>query len=271
MKKNTFSLSSLAMLFSAAIIIASCTGDDGAPGPAGTNGTNGTNGTDGKNGTNGAGFDEAIAKGNVIVMLDGTRPDGVAFKDTVDYRFSNNDMYYSSFYDDTQTGEGEDSDIETRIQRYQGYDGGGYVSTNTKALVLTGITSKLLSTDMSTNNTIISFPAEHKFFYLEMYPYFNQSYNSETNQVDIATNLSDLTLTSYDYNVPTTGKAAYKYSGTLDGGSNSTGNDLKITVIVNATVYKSIQSINGGDRHDQGDDGRTAAKAVVKAEMQSTK
>src|SRR4051812_2009107 len=74
-------------IVSIASLIAGCKGKDGDPGPAGTNGTNGTTGTNGTNGTNGTGFDEATKNGNIMIYLDGTRPDGIAFKDTLDFRF----------------------------------------------------------------------------------------------------------------------------------------------------------------------------------------
>src|SRR5882757_3299984 len=64
---------------------------DGAPGPAGEAGTNGTKGA------NGEGYDEAIKKGNIIVYLDGNLPDGTPFKDTLDFKFSNNDIAGNSY------------------------------------------------------------------------------------------------------------------------------------------------------------------------------
>lgn len=275
MKKNTFTLASLATLAFAAILVAGCSGDDGAPGPAGTNGTNGTNGTagtNGTNGTNGAGFDEAIAKGNIILYLDGTRPDGVAFKDTIDYRFASTDPDDSRFYDDTD--EGEESDIETYVMRYKGYDAtGGGLGIYSYGWYYNDTDPKSQEVEVYLNNTVIEFPEEHKYFDLNMdYVYLDKYFNTESETVETETNLSEPDFASFTFDVATTGKVAYKFSGIVAGGSNSTGSDLKITVVANASVVQSIEAISeGGDRHQKSENGRTASVKIAKAVMQSMK
>ena len=271
MKKNTFTPGSWAMLFFIMILIAGCTGEDGAPGPDGADGADGANGKNGTDGKDGDGFDEAIAKGSIILVLDGVRPDDKAFKDTIYYRYAPTHLYYSSFTNDTNVEAGEISATSTHLERYQSLDGTGSAYANSRGFWYNAAGPKLVNFNFGTENTIVAFPAEHKFFSLYASISIDQYYNSDTQQVDTETNLDNLVITSYTYDAATTGKVAYRYSGTMPVGNNSTGHDLKVTVIVDASVYGGIQGeSSGGDRH-QGGSGRTAVQKVAKAEMQSMK
>ncbi|MBS9462378.1 hypothetical protein KIM67_08155, partial [Flagellimonas sp. 389] len=57
-------------------------GIDGNNGKKGQNGTNGTNGENGEDGANGTGYGELAKYGHVTMVLEGTRTDNVAFKDS---------------------------------------------------------------------------------------------------------------------------------------------------------------------------------------------
>ncbi|MBS9463396.1 collagen-like protein, partial [Flagellimonas sp. 389] len=57
-------------------------GKKGIDGDNGQNGTNGTNGENGKDGAHGAGYEELAKYGHVTMVLEGTRTDNVAFKDS---------------------------------------------------------------------------------------------------------------------------------------------------------------------------------------------
>lgn len=76
--------------------------EDGEPGPAGKDGVDGIDGEDGEDGE---GFDEVTQYGNITVYLDGTRLDGVAFKDTSDFEYTavNELAEYNTAYTSKET------------------------------------------------------------------------------------------------------------------------------------------------------------------------
>jgi len=125
-------------LLSAVLFLAGCKGKQGDPGPAGNNGTNGTNGTNGANGTNGingtngVGFEQAVKNGNILIYLDGKTPAGVAFKDTLDYKFSSSDLSNSAVDSVSPT------DIRFTLQRFLIFDNytlDDYINLNLRILV----------------------------------------------------------------------------------------------------------------------------------------
>ncbi|UII76930.1 hypothetical protein LV716_03845 [Flagellimonas sp. HMM57] len=83
--------------FALSLCTVSCTPEDGADGTNGKNGidgdngqngANGTNGEDGEDGAHGAGYEELAKYGHVTMVLEGTRTDNVAFKDSTSFRFT---------------------------------------------------------------------------------------------------------------------------------------------------------------------------------------
>lgn len=88
-------------MLSVGMVMVSCSdGEDGVDGVDGTNGLNGINGTDGKNGAdgtngedgqngdNGVGYEELAKYGQITANMEGIRPDGEAFQDSVIYRYT---------------------------------------------------------------------------------------------------------------------------------------------------------------------------------------
>jgi hypothetical protein len=266
MKKKTFTWSSLTVLFFAACMVAACSGDEGEPGPAGTNGTDGTDGID-------VGYEEAISKGNILLVLDGTRPDGIAFKDTIDFRFASTEGGASSIY----RGDGDDDYNEVRLNRRQSIDvqlGEGQYGT-----IYSYTTSSLeggeeeVSSQISVYYPTIAFPQEKKYFQLYFYFNFQRYFDSEAGELLESGDLLDGAVTSYKRSVGTDGKFSYKISGTVPQSNNNTGYDLNVTVIADAIVYEEIQNNNSERIGSSKANGRTApaTEKVAKAEMQSMK
>lgn len=79
-------------------MVSSCAGEDGlngTPGKNGNSGDPGLNGAPGSNGLNGSdaiGFDELTKLGYVVLELEGTRTDGVAFTDSTSFQFTPIDL-----------------------------------------------------------------------------------------------------------------------------------------------------------------------------------
>lgn len=231
-----FTIKPLIIALVAVIILTGC--QDGDQGPAGTDGTNGV------------GFEEALEKGNVLVYLDGTRPDGVAFKDTLDFRFSSSDLNYSYLY---RYDPPSDSDNYTYLKRYLGFNAGGgyyddpeggYAETWSEVWFYSpnaGDTSIWVELGL---NTSIAFPEDHKYFDLDDYYYF-ASYHDEVGEEYSYGNVTDSTFTAYSY-TGSTGSLKYKASFTVPADYNSSGYDLKVTYITDATVYESLTEYNDG-------------------------
>jgi len=261
-----------AVLISLTIILVNCKGDAGDPGPAGAPGTNGTDGTDG---TNGVGFSDAIAKGSITIYLDGTRPDGVAFKDTVTFPYSSNNMDYSYAY----FYEPADSDVDTGIKRYAGFNGmnsneSDYAYAESEVWFRTEAATKHDTSKYFWGyfNFDVSFPAEGKYFTLQSYsnPYFDSYYNSDGSTSQDG-NVTDSTFTGYKYD-SVSGGLKYKVGFTMAAGDNSSGYDLKVTYVTDAVVYRSL----GGEERTLGRRRTNVAsansrKSGAKAEMKSLK
>jgi hypothetical protein len=202
------------------ICLAGCTGKDGDPGPAGTNGTNGTDG---------AGFDEAVAYGNIDVTFSGKRPlDSVAFSVEEDFKYyagGNNPYYNSSVYVDSETG------TKTfRIQRFlAGVD--EHVNENYFYIYLT-VSSSGVATyhEFGAYTTVIT---GTKYFGISEYTYLND----ETSQTSEIKNLT------YD---AATGKLKFNFTWTAPK-SSSTQHDLSISGTVDVTVFEALNNVNNGE------------------------
>lgn len=220
--KHTLKLSLSVLILAVLAFFAGCT-KKGDPGPAGADGTNGTNGT------TGVGFDEAVKNGNIVVYFDGKRPDGVAFKDTIDFRFAPASLDYSSVY----VYDVDDNDFYVR--RYSGMDfyidseesDDNYADMDLEVYTGDGTNYYLyldLRADIST--------AEFKYFQID-----NYLYNTD------GSNYLNENFSGYSYD-PGTGKFKVTFSCTIDGGNNETTFPLNVKFVVDATVYEQIY----GDR-----------------------
>jgi hypothetical protein len=256
--KRIFTAGSLAaLLFVASVVVVSCTGEDGDPGTAGTDGTNGV------------GFDESLSKGNVVVILDGKRPDGVAFKDTIDFRYAPSDLGSSAL---TKNGDSEDQYTRIYLDRYQSIDGrvndinGVNVWGGSR---VDGNNNTSTYSELDLDDVVIEFPADHKYFYLNTDFYWEKYYSEG---VEEYTNMTNPVLSGYTYDVATTGKIGFKLTGVVPAEENSTGYDLTVIAVVDASVYQQMESIepdNGRVGSKKTTSNGKASAKVMKAEMKS--
>jgi len=280
-------MASLAAMFSASAWLVSCSGDDGAVGPAGkdgSNGTNGTNGTNGANGVNGVGYNQAISRGNVLLILDGKRPDGVAFKDTIDFRYAPSDLQFSNFYHGNAFSD-DDTTSEFSIKRFQSWDGEGdtYYDENDPTGTLhsdagTALDSKgtLLARyfEISTSYALVEFPAEKKYFEFNMdanYSLFPEDMQGKL--VGDGEHFTDSTFTQFTDFIGADGVQKYNITFTCPADGNSTGYDLKITAIADLKLAQVVQNTNtkrfSTSTNANGRTATTTAKKVAKTFMKS--
>jgi hypothetical protein len=220
--KPLFKFLPMLMVVLTAYVFTGCA-DDGDPGPAGAQGESGDKGENGKDGENGVGFDEATQYGNIVLSLDGRRPDGDAFKKDLDFKFTPvgvNGLTSSSVVETAKTGriftirrfystvaEGlQDNQITMYV--HVSYDGDKPVITSVDFYLRTVITTD-----------------DFKFFTLEDdYGPFTLSGEKEYTY-DQAT--GNLTL-KLNFEVP----GDFEYNGT--------GHDLHVGVTVNVKVFERV-------------------------------
>jgi hypothetical protein len=258
MKKNIIYIG-IALITMATIFLA-CKGDDGNVGPVGLTGEKGTTGDTGEKGE---GFTEALKNGNILVYLDGTRPDGIAFKDTLNFRFSPTDVDDNSYAET----EGTDANYDqyTYVRRYLGMDNSSesdsYAGIDFEPAIdaESGDTVKnfymYVDTDITTSD----------FKYFRLNNVYENWYGT--------TNVLDSAFTAYKYDA-SKGSVKYKFKFMVPANNNATGYDLKVSGVVDATVYQYIPT-GGCDGPCR--EGKRAArmsselKPVVKAEIRSIK
>jgi len=221
-------------------------GATGTTGGAGTTGAAGANGINGLNGTNGEGFEDALKNGNILVYLDGTRPDGKDFKDTLDFKFSTTDLGGSSIYRNQSPS---DSNNSSYVRRYPDLD--GLEINYTESEDTDNARSYFHFIVDSEGDTIIShslnlyasvaFPTEHKYFQLNNQFYFDDYFDGETD----GGNADDITISSYSYD-NSTGSLKYKLSYVVPAGNNDSDHELKVTVVVNAHVFITMENSEEG-------------------------
>jgi hypothetical protein len=285
MSKNILKFGSLSSLFFVAALMVSCQGDDGAPGPAGTNGTNGTNGANGTAGTNGTagengvGFEDALKYGKITAELSGKRPDGADFTATIDFPYTPSDLDYTSLY---RYEAPTDDYNRVTMKRYQeGTDGsfrnakesdGSHFYTQAWSWISGFESTYNLEFYQTEFYTAIKFPDEKKFFYLNSYIYnVQKNIDDETGEASYEDGyLMDPVITTFTAAPGNTGKFAFKFSGTIPGGSNSTGYDLQVTFTGDITILEGMNGGEEGRTRGPNTNGRVAeTKKVAKAEMQS--
>lgn len=167
------------------------------------------------------GLNDAAKYGKITVTLQGERPDGEDFEETKVFRFlPEESVYYSSvgfdgdfagFYVQRQHGAVTNSHNDNYAALSLGADGD----------TPNGGSFELYTSVIDDDDNVV--------FYLNEY---------------FELDLDDITSFSYDEE---SGKLKLKFTTELDGDSNNTGNDLTITVDVNATVFEQLNGGGGGD------------------------
>jgi hypothetical protein len=202
---------------------------DGDPGPAGPAGDKGAKGGKGDTGNAGESFYEAIRYGRITVYLDGTRPDDVAFKDTLIFKFTPTTQYSEAQIE----GVDENYNVGFTVARFSAMDnysaGDAYAFLNFRTTLVEGDTNRIFSIYIASDH----YTTDSRYFRLENE--FDNGYNEEVN-------ISNIVHSRYRY-TPANGSFKSKFSFTSLADDNSSGNDLNVIVVVDATVYQPL----GGD------------------------
>jgi hypothetical protein len=208
------------------LVFSACDGEDGDPGAAGSKGEKGDKGDIGDQG---AGFDEAVQYGHIVVRYTGTRSDGLAFDETVDYRFAplspNDDDEESDLFYNSGTIS-EENVRAFRVGRFLGsIDDSDDRSSVTVGLMraLEGDKEQFDLFDLLLEAALTT----------DDYKYFSIRQN-------IAEFVSSEDISEYSY-TPTTGSLKVKIDTTLPGENNETGNELTLSITVDATVFENLQ------------------------------
>jgi hypothetical protein len=210
-------------------------GENGANGAPGQNGANGQNGTNGANGTNGIGFEESTQFGNITLKLTGTRPDGVAFTKSLDFKFAPSNVYWSTIFPSGRTS------TTSQLKRYSSFGDSDTDEENNSGYVMVVLRANAES-DYRLNMHLKTSITTPDFKYFNM----NDGYYNVDN-----INISDLSVVDYSY---TSGNGELKYTMRfmVDGQNNSTGYPLSVELKTNAIVFQNASPLP--------DFGRTAGR-----------
>jgi hypothetical protein len=192
------------------LFFAGCTGKTGDPGPAGNNGANGATGP---------GFDRAVKYGNILLYLNGKTPNGDAFQDTLDFKFSSGNLNESEF----QSFAADDKSYYLkRFLVLDDYSTNGSIEPDLR-ITVSGVDT-VYRFECTLNTTVTT--SDFKYF-----TFNNWFYNTDG---------SNFTNEHFDGFVhdPSKGHLYYRFGFTVDAGSNSTGYPLDVDGIVNTTVYE---------------------------------
>jgi hypothetical protein len=205
-------------------------GVDGADGPAGADGTDGvdgTNGTDGLDGTDGVdglGFDEFDDYGSIILNLEGTRPDDVAFSHEAELKFISPEV-------GANVVEFEGSDVAFDFVRQakspDSHETNGlfiYLEVNDAGLITENFDLEIYFSEYA----ILS--DDLKYIELD---------DDEYSQGD--TGVSNVTITDYSFD-DTTNNLKFSFTMDILGDNNETENDLSISGTVDVLVFEEVES-----------------------------
>ena len=172
--------------------------------------------------TNVIGLNDAAQYGRITVKLEGKRPDGVDFTKKIEFRFMPEEgpQYSSISYDGNayffvQRHHGAVN--ESHNDNYAGFNLQADVDTQTPVTGSFYMYTSVIDED------------DNVYFYL----------NDEFT-VDMAD------VTNFNYSEGT-GKLKYSFTTQLDANSNSTGNDLTVTVEANVNVFEGLNGNFGGN------------------------
>lgn len=205
-------------------------GEDGDPGVAGDQGEQGDTGGKGDTGADGVGYDEAVQYGNIVVQYTGTRPDNVAFNQTVNYKFA-----------PLGTGDVEGTGL---VNNSSGYIDGSYSSFRV------GRFAGAVDDYDDQSSIIVNFeryPDEGDVVQFYTYSFdLNAAFTtSDFKYFKIQGNFSDYISTEnysdYSY-TPETGSLKFKINVTIPAGGNNTRHELTVSVTVDAKVFQTVES-----------------------------
>jgi hypothetical protein len=205
-------------------------GEDGDPGVAGDQGEQGDKGDTGDTGAHGVGYDEAVQYGNVVVQYTGTRPDNVAFNETVDYKYA-----------PLGTGDGEGTSL---LDNSSGYADGDYSSFRVGRFVGS------VDDYYAQSRVIINFeryPDEGEVLQFQTYSlnldaaFTTSDYKYFKIQGNFSGFVSTENYSDYSY-TPETGSLKFKINVTIPAEDNDTRNELTVSVTVDVKVFQNVET-----------------------------
>ncbi len=197
----------------------SCSGEDG---------TNGTNGLDG---TNGEGFEELTKFGYMTMVLEGTRPDNVAFKDSTLFKFtaSSGSALSSQSRIFTISQSEEFVQYVISIKRYLTVPNNDMESAflNFNIIITNPGEDNQVVNDADFNIVDYAIIGEDKKFFV-----LSDSYDNNVQAIDFE-------LFDVNYTIDN-GSFTFSYSFSVDAADNDSGNLLKISGLANVVLVDSI-------------------------------
>ncbi len=200
-------------------------GETGDQGPTGATGADGAAGIDGENGY---GYEEALESGYIALVLEGTRPDDVAFEDSLVFQFCPIEMvpYLSTYYYDELNDQ-----YEFYLTRF--------IDNNQEVNLRSDPSTKIIQIGFVYDGENISVEGasytedavtlvfdDYKIFSIDFYD----------NPLDY---LEADGITNYSFD-PETGKVTLKLDIVVPNTVNNTGNELHMVAYINAVVYKNL-------------------------------
>lgn len=208
------------------LLFTACQGEDGDPGATGPQGDKGDAGA---KGDNGEGYDEAVQYGNIVVQYSGTRPDGIDFSKTVDYKFA-----------PLGTGQGEGPNLYGNSyaspdgENYTAFGVGRFLGSVDDYYDQSGSTIRFSRYLDEGNNIVFETNALelHNAFATDDYKYFriDGDFQGYINSEDY----SDFSYT------PETGSLKFKINVEIPGEDNSTGYDLTLSITADVKVFQYV-------------------------------
>ncbi len=240
--KNKFVsiFSAVGLVLALGSVTTSCSVEDGVDGVNGINGTNGVDGingsdgadgadgvdgTDGANGADGIGFDEFDDYGSILLNLQGTRPDDVAFNHEAELKFITTET-------DENNVEFNDPDIDFEFVRQlkspDSHQSNGvyiYLDVNDAGLATQDFDFEIYFSEYAI------FSDDLKYIELD------DDYDATD------TGVSNFTITNYNFD-DTTNNLTFSFAMDVDGANNETENDLSISGTVDVIVFEEVYSNN---------------------------
>ncbi|QKX07568.1 collagen-like protein [Aquimarina sp. TRL1] len=204
-------------------------GINGVDGKDGHDGVNGTDGANGADGTNGEGFDELVKYGNITIMLDGTRPDNIVFKDTTSFRFTSVLDYGERPYNNLFRTENADktNNYEFGVRRFLTAPDDTYqYSISDIVLNVNRVGEADQSFDFKLSLSYYVVSNDNKYFEINNY------FDSE---------ITNLEITNYSFD-ETTNNLKFSFAFDVAAVDNSTRNDLKVSGVVDVFVLERIDT-----------------------------
>ncbi|WP_136466099.1 hypothetical protein [Flagellimonas onchidii] len=234
----------LLYVFSLAIALAltSCSGKDGINGEIGPQGPTGQRGpqgeqggqgADGADGTNGVGFDELTKYGHLTMVLEGTRPDGVEFRNSTAFKFTpveGNELNVSNILKVTENV--DITNYEFQIRRFfsspdDSYQYSRLDFSNFSIDNLGENNEEVVDVQLSIRQYAV-IGDDNKYFIMD-----------DTFYTD-SEGVSGFEITDITFDAETN-HLTFSYSLNVDGNNNDSGNDLSISGTADVYVLEQIE------------------------------